>query len=117
VRRRAPSPPPAPVGAAARPRAASSRPRRPARDPRLRPRPRLPACCRPAGAVPGVGSEFFDALGQGGGHVLILSGPSFACKLGIWMRLLVLGARSAGLIAAARARGLFFVGVERDPSR
>jgi hypothetical protein len=65
--------------------------------------------------VPVVGSEFFDALGQGGGHVLILSGPSFACKWRIWMRLFVLGARSAGLIAAARARGLFVVAVDRDP--
>lgn len=32
------------------------------------------------------------------------------------MRLLVLGARSTGLIAAARARDLFVVAVDRDPS-
>jgi hypothetical protein len=31
------------------------------------------------------------------------------------MRLLVLGARSTGLLAAARARGLFVVAVDRDP--
>jgi hypothetical protein len=62
-----------------------------------------------------VGSELLDAVGQGGGHVLILAGPSFACKRGGPVRLLVLGARSTAPIAAARARGLFVVAVDPDP--
>jgi hypothetical protein len=34
----------------------------------------------PAGSVPMVGFQLLDAIGQGGGHVPILAGPSFACK-------------------------------------
>jgi hypothetical protein len=62
-----------------------------------------------------VGFQLLDAIGQGGGHVLILAGPSFARKLGGPVKLLVLGARSTAPLAAARACGLFVVAVDRDP--
>jgi hypothetical protein len=65
--------------------------------------------------VPVVGSQLLDAVGQGGGHVRILAAQGGARKRGVPVRILVLGARATGLLASARARGLFVVAVDRDP--
>jgi hypothetical protein len=56
-----------------------------------------------------VGSQLRDALGEDRRHVPIVAQA-------VPLRLLVLGARETGLLAAARARGLHVVAVDRDPN-
>jgi len=62
-----------------------------------------------------VGSQLLDSIGQGGSHVHILSARTGTRKRGAPVRILILGARATGLLASARARGLFVVAVDRDP--
>jgi hypothetical protein len=62
-----------------------------------------------------VGSQLLDSIGQGGSHVHSLSARTGTRKRGGPVRILVLGARATGLLASARARGLFVVAVDRDP--
>jgi hypothetical protein len=65
--------------------------------------------------VPAVGLELCDAGGDNGRHPFIVAVPRFACKRAVPMRLLVLGAAETGLLAAARARGVFTIAADRDP--
>ena len=65
--------------------------------------------------MPVVGSKLGDALGEDGRHTLILATACSARKRAVRVRLLVLGAAGTGLLAAARARGVFTIAVDRDP--
>ena len=65
--------------------------------------------------MPVVGTQLLDSVGQGGGHVHSLATRAGTRKQGGPVRILVLGARATGLLATARARGLFVVAVDRDP--
>src|SRR6185503_7641146 len=97
------TPPPRRPGAAARRRRAGHWRRSPraAVPPRRRPRrPRV-------GSRPAVGPQLRDPLPEDRRHRAIVRRAL--------VRLLVLGARRTGLLAAARARGCHVTAVDRDP--
>jgi hypothetical protein len=65
--------------------------------------------------VPAVGLELCDAGGENRRHTLIVAITCFACKRAVPVRLLVLGAAETGVLAAARARGVFTIAADPDP--
>lgn len=69
----------------------------------------------PAGTVRTVGPQLLDPLPQDRGHATIVACGGPVRKRRTPVRLLVLGARRTGLLAAGRARGLFVIAVDPDP--